>query len=161
LKPISNEATNQRINETMSKSIAKSRTTYNPFTHPKFAKTQKQEIIISIEVMPPLNLEELRALYDAAIRRQPLQEGGEWRDQTAWKCALGAEINRCTPKPEYMRRKLEHPAHPTQHSRIDPTSQNQEQLISVLRPETLRRTFISITALMKQIHEDISEHLNH
>jgi len=144
----------------MSKSIAsKSRTTYNPFTHPKFAKTQKQEISISIEVMLPLNLEELRALYEAAIR-EPLQEGDEGRDQTAWKCALGAEINRCTPKPEYMRRKLEHPAHPTQHARIDPISQNQ-QLKSMLKPETLRRTFISIPALMKQIHEDISEHLNH
>ena len=139
--------------------MSKSRTTYNPFTHPKFAKTQKQEISISIEVMLPLNLEELRALHEAAIR-QLLQEGGEGRDQTAWKCALGAEINRCTPKP-YMRRKLEHPAHPTQHARIDPTSQNQEQLRSMLKPETLRRTFISIPALMKQIHEDISQHLNH
>jgi hypothetical protein len=138
----------------MSQSIAKSRTTYNPFTHPKFAKTQKQDISISIEVMPSLNLEELRALYEAAIRHDE-------RDQTAWKCALGTEINRCTPKPAYMRRSLEHPAHPTQHARIDPTSQNQEQLRSMLRPETLRRTFISIPALMKQIHEDISEHLNH
>ena len=151
----------------MSKSTAttarRSRTTYNPFTHPKFAKTQhNQAISISIEVMPTLTLEELRALYEAAIR-QPLHmlQDDEGRDQTAWKCALGAEINRCTPKPEYMRRKLEHPAHPTQHARIDPTSQNQEQLRSMLRPETLRRTFISIPALMKQIHEDISEHLNH
>ena len=146
----------------MSKSTAsKSRTTYNPFTHPKFAKTQKQEISISIEVMLPLNLEELRALYEAAIREPlPLHANGDkGRDQTAWKCALGAEINRCTPKPEYMRRKLEHPAHPTQHARIDPISQNQ-QLKSMLKPETLRRTFISIPALMKQIHEDISQHLN-
>jgi hypothetical protein len=138
---------NQRSNE------IKSRTTYNPFTHPKFAKSQHQHISISIEVMPPLNLEELRALHKAANRHDE-------RDQTAWKCALGAEINRCTPKPEYMRRKLEHPAHPTQHARIDPISQSQE-LRSMLKPETLRRTFISIPALMKQIHEDISQHLNH
>ena len=144
----------------MSKSTA-SRTTYNPFTHPKFAKSQNQPISISIEVMPSLNLEELRARLEAAIRQPlPLLQD-EGRDQTAWKCALGTEINRCTPKPAYMRRSLEHPAHPTQHARIDPTSQNQEQLRSMLRPETLRRTFISIPALMKQIHEDISEHLNH
>jgi hypothetical protein len=136
----------------MSKSTArKSRTTYNPFTHPKFAKTQKQEFSISIEVMLPLKLEELRALNDeAAIANE---------DQTAWKHALSTEIIRCTPKPAYMRRALEHPTHPTQHARIDPTSQNQEQLRSMLKPETLRRTFISIPALMKQIHEDISQHL--
>ena len=138
----------------MSKSTAttarKSRTTYNPFTHPKFAKSQKQEISISIEVMPLLNLEELRALNEAAIANE---------DHTAWKHALSTEIIRCTPKPAYMRRALEHPTHPTQHARIDPTSQNQEQLRSMLKPETLRRTFISIPALMKQIHEDISQHM--
>ena len=146
----------------MSKSTArKSRTTYNPFKHLKFAKTQNQEFSISIEVMLPLNLEELRALYEAAIR-QPLPlhaNGDEGRDQTAWKHALSTEIIRCTPKPAYMRRKLEHPTHPTQHARIDPISQNQEQLRSMLKPETLRRTFISIPALMKQIHEDISQHM--
>jgi hypothetical protein len=136
----------------------KSRTTYNPFTHPKFAKSsqnQRQSISISLEVMPPLNLEELRALHAAAQDEGP--------DQTMWKHALSTEIRRCTPKPASnnpWRRKLEHPTHPTQHARIDPTSQNQE-LRSMLRPETLRRTFISIPALMKQIHEDISEHLNH
>jgi len=148
------------MSKSTSTSKPKSRTTYNPFTHPKFAKSQKH-MSISIEVMLPLNLEELRALYEAAIREPlPLHANGDkGRDQTAWKCALGAEINRCTPKPEYMRRKLEHPAHPTQHARIDPISQNQ-QLKSMLKPETLRRTFISIPALMKQIHEDISQHLN-
>jgi hypothetical protein len=135
----------------------KSRTTYNPFTHPKFAKSsqnQRQSISISLEVMPPLNLEELRALHAAAQDEGP--------DQTMWKHALSTEIRRCTPKPAHMRRALEHPTHPTQHARIDPTSQNQE-LRSMLRPETLRRTFISIPALMKQIHEDISQHqhLNH
>ena len=146
----------------MSKSTAtiarKSRTTYNPFTHPKFAKTQKQEISISIEVMPTLNLEELRALYEAAIR-QPLHmlQDDEGRDQTAWKYALSTEIGRCSPKPApaYMKRKLEHPVHPTQHARIDP--EQMEALENILRPETLRRTFISIPALMKQIHEDIGQ----
>ena len=111
----------------------------------------------SIEVMLPLNLEELRALYEAAIR-QPLPlhaNGDEGRDQTAWKHALSTEIIRCTPKPAYMRRKLEHPTHPTQHARIDPISQNQEQLRSMLKPETLRRTFISMPALIRQIQGDI------
>ncbi len=135
----------------------KSRTTYNPFTHPKFAKSQKH-ISISIEVMPVLTLDQLRAEHEEALANvQPLPL---LQDQTAWKHALSTEISRCAPKPVHMRRALEHPVHPTQHARIDPTSQNQEQLRSMLRPETLRRTFISIPALMKQIHEDISQHLN-
>ena len=145
----------------MSKSTAttarRSRTTYNPFTHPKFAKTQKQEISISIEVMPTLNLEELRALYEAAIR-QPLPlhaNSDEGRDQTAWKYALSTEISRCTPKPAYMKRQVDHPSHPTQHARIDP--EQLKALKSMLRPETLRRTFISIKALMTQIQLDIAE----
>jgi len=107
--------------------------------------------------MPTLNLEELRALYEAAIR-QPLPlhaNSDEGRDQTAWKHALSTEIGRCSPKPAYMKRKLEHPVHPTQHARIDP--EQMEALENILRPETLRRTFISIPALMKQIHEDIGQ----
>ena len=145
----------------MSKSTAttarRSRTTYNPFTHPKFAKTQhNQAISISIEVMPTLTLEELRALYEAAIR-QPLHmlQDDEGRDQTAWKYALSTEISRCTPKPAYMKRQVDHPSHPTQHARIDP--EQLKALKSMLRPETLRRTFISIKALMTQIQLDIAE----
>jgi hypothetical protein len=78
-------------------------------------------------------------------------------DQTAWKHALVTEIARCTPKPAYMKRTLEHPKHPTQHAKIAPGQI--KQLEGILRAETLRRTFISIPALMAQIQTDIGEYL--
>lgn len=146
--------------------ISKSRTTYKPSVHPNFAKLrnpkkeQVQGLTISIEVMPPVNVAELRALYEEAIR-QPLPlyaNSDEGRDQTAWKNALITEINRCD-KPEWMKRKLEHPAHPTQHARIDRVQL--KQLEGILQPETLRRKFISIRSLMLQIQKDISEYLKY
>jgi hypothetical protein len=150
----------------MSKS---SRTTYRPDRHPKNTREINQAISanpviqglsIAIEVMPAINLEQLRSKYEAAIR-EPLPQhanGDEGRDQTAWKYALSTEISRCSPKPAYMKRRLEHPAHPTQHARIDP-SQDLTQLKDILKPETLRRTFISIPALMAQIRCDIGDYL--
>lgn len=158
--------------------ISKSRTTYKPSVHPNFAKLrnpkkeQVQGLTISIEVMPPVNVAELRALYEEALNeeaiRQPLplyansdegrDQSDEGRDQTAWKNALITEINRCD-KPEWMKRKLEHPAHPTQHARIDRVQL--KQLEGILQPETLRRKFISIRSLMLQIQKDISEYLKY
>jgi hypothetical protein len=142
-----------------------SRATHKPSTHPKNAKAISanpviRDLIISIEVMPPINLEQLRAEYEAAIR-QPLPlhaNSDEGRDQTAWKHALSTEISRCSPKPAYMRRTLEHPTHPTQHARIDP-KHKELALKGILKPETLRRTFISIPALMAQVQLDIGDYL--
>ncbi len=45
------------------------------------------------------------------------------------------------------------PLPPTQHARIDGAQVN--ELKGILKPETLRRTFISIPALMAQIQADI------
>ena len=137
-----------------------SRTTYKPSTHPKNAKAISanpaiQDLQISIEVMSPINLGQLRAMYEAAIM-QPLQEGQEGRDQTAWKHALTTEISRCAPA--HMRRPLEHPTHPTQHARIDP-KHKELGLKGILKPETLRRTFISMPALMAQVQLDIGDYL--
>ena len=143
----------------MSKS---SRATYRPDRHPKNSPEINQAISanpviqglnIAIEVMPALNLDQLRATYEEAIRQpQPMLP-----DQAEWKNALSMEINRCNPKPEWMRRKLEHPTHPTQHAKI---AANQSQLLEgILKPETLRRTFISIPALMTQIRCDIGDYL--
>jgi hypothetical protein len=145
----------------MSKS---SRTTYRPDRHPKNTREINQAISanpviqglsIAIEVMPAINLEQLRATYEEAIRQPMLPL---LPDQTAWKYALSTEISRCSPKPAFMKRRLEHPAHPTQHARIDP-SQDLTQLKDILKPETLRRTFISIPALMAQIRCDIGDYL--
>jgi len=153
-----------------SKSMKSSRTTYRPDRHPKYTAAQNaaisanstiQGLQISIEVMPVLTLDQLRAQYEEAIR-QPLPlhaNSDEGRDQTAWKYALSTEIRRCTPKPFYMRRTLEHPSCPTQHAKIDQTPEQMKQLDGILTPETLRRTFISIQALMKQVQLDIGDYL--
>jgi len=155
----------------MSKSTQKSnhsRTTYKPDRHPRFTAAQNVAIsanpaikglTIAIEVMPPIKLDELRAMYEAALREPlPLHANSdEGRDQTVWKYALSTDIARCTPKPAYMRRALEHPKHPTQHAKIAPSQA--KELEGILRAETLRRTFISIPALMAQIQTDIGEYL--
>lgn len=147
-----------------------SKTTYRPDRHPKNSREINQAISanpainglqIAIEVMPVINLEQLRAEYEEALR-QPLPlhaNSEEGRDQTAWKYALSTEISRCSPKPTWMKKKLEHPSCPTQHARIDQTPEQLKQLDGILSPETLRRTFISIAALMTQIRLDIGEHL--
>lgn len=152
----------------MSTSMMKSsRTTYRPDRHPKYTAAQNaaisanstiQGLQISIEVMPVLTLGQLRAQYEEAF--MPLHANSdEGRDQTAWKYALSTEISRCTPKPLYMRRTLEHPSCPTQHAKIDQTPEQLKQLDGILTPETLRRTFISIPALMTQIRLDIGDYL--
>lgn len=145
------------------------RTTYRPETHPKNSKAISanpaiQDLTIAIEVMPVLTLAQLRAEYEAALR-QPLPlhaNSDEGRDQTMWKHALSTEISRCSPKPASnnpWRRKLEHPSCPTQHAKIDPTPEQLKRLEGILNPDTLRRTFISIPALMAQIQFDIGDYL--
>ena len=142
-------------------SCSKTRTTYKPSVHPNFASLRQKEavkdLIISIEVMPPINMAELRALYEEALRK-PLPmyaNSDEGRDQTVWKNALSMELSRCD-KPLWMKRANEHPSHPTQHARIDPHQPQINQLKDILSPETLRRTFISIPALMRQIQADLT-----
>jgi hypothetical protein len=142
-----------------------SRATYKPSTHPKNAKAISanpviRDLIISIEVMSPINLGQLRAMHEDAIMKQEGHghDQDQSRDRTMWQHALMTEISRCAPKPAYMRRTLEHPTHPTQHARID---QKHKDLVlkGILKPETLRRTFISIPALMAQIQLDIGDYL--
>jgi hypothetical protein len=142
-----------------------SRTTYRPDRHPKYTAAQNaaiskdpalQRLQISIEVMPVLTLDQLRTQYEEALM-PPHANSDE--DHTAWKYALSTEISRCTPKPFYMRRTLEHPSYPTQHAKIDQTPEQLKQLDGILTPETLRRTFISIQALMKQVQLDIGDYL--
>lgn len=123
-------------------SYSKTRTTYRPSTHPMWAKGSNaavQDIQISIHVMPAPTLANLTAMRDQIVCHT--------EDLTVWKHALNAEVMRCTPM---MKRDV---VHPTQHARID-TAQV-EQLRGILRPETLRRTFISMPALIRQIQSDI------
>jgi hypothetical protein len=141
-------------------SFSKTRTTYRPSTHPQWKKGT--DVQISIHVTPAPTLEELRAMRDQVMANPlPLDASSdEGRDQTAWKHALNLEVTRCTPKLIWMRRQNQsgESVPPTQHARIDPAQV--EQLKGILKPETLRRTFISIPALMAQIQADIAQSTN-
>jgi post-segregation antitoxin (ccd killing protein) len=104
---------------------------------------------ISIEVFPAPTYAELCAMQ-AELRTGPINE-----DKLAFMDAINREFNRCTPKPAWMRRPNEssEPLPPTQHARIDGAQVN--ELKGILKPETLRQTFISVPALMAQIQVDI------
>ena len=135
-------------------SYSKTRTTYRPSTHPKWNKpsnssssnsSSAKDVQISIHVMPAPTLAELTAMRDQIVCYTD--------DQTEWKHALHAEVMRCTP------RMKKEPARPTQHARIDTAQMDPlqaEQLSGILKPETLRRTFISMPALIAQIQADIA-----
>ena len=96
--------------------------------------------------MPAPTLAELIAMRDQIICHTD--------DLTVWKRALNAEVMRCSPKPAWMKKELMHPIRPTQHARIAPAQA--DQLSGILKPETLRRTFISMPALIAQIQSDIA-----
>ena len=141
----------------------KAHTTYRPSTHPnwsRWARNHKYEnpnpvlkMQISIEVFPAPTYAELCAMQgamQAELRTGPINE-----DKLAFMDAINREFNRCTPKPAWMRRPNEssEPLPPTQHARIDGAQVN--ELKGILKPETLRRTFISVPVLMAQIQVDI------
>jgi hypothetical protein len=137
------------LSSSSSSSYAKTRTTYRPSTHPMWAKGSKaatataiQDMQIHIHVMPAPTLAELTAMRDQIVCHTD--------DLTVWKRTLHAEVMRCTPQPAWMKRE---PMHPTQHARIAP--EQADQLSGILKPETLRRTFISMPALIRQIQGDI------
>ena len=131
------------------------RTTYRPSTHPRWARNPNPnpnpvlEMQISIEVSPAPTYAELCAMQGA------MQSGAVDEDKLAFLDAIIREVNRCKPKPVWMRRPNDSndPLPPTQHARID--SAQAKELKGILKPETLRRTFISIPALIAQIQADI------
>lgn len=126
-------------------SFSKTRTTYRPCTHPKNKSNASANIEISIQVFPAPTYAELCITRDK-IMSSDMEES----DRLEWKQAVDRETVRCAPPPAWSRKEQ---GHPTQHARIDPAQV--EQLKGFLKPETLRRTFISMPALMAQIQEDI------
>lgn len=88
-------------------------------------------------------------------------------DLHAWNAELTKEIRRCQPKPKYasmggglfrnMPATTEPPGVPSQHAQIAPASGN--SLRNVLKPETIRRKFISFHALTGSIRNDVIEFL--
>jgi len=107
---------------------------------------------ISIEVSPAPTYDQLCVMKDELA-----SSCGADEDKLAFLEAINREVNRCKPKPVWMQRANQSniPPSPTQHARIDGTQVN--ELKGILKPETLRRTFISIPALMAQIQADIQE----
>lgn len=125
-------------------SYAKTRTTYRPCTHPKSKNNACANVEISIQVFPAPTYEELCAM------RAMCDTSDEGHDQTAWKQALDMEVYRCRALPAWSMKQQETP---TQHARIDPAQT--EQLKDLLKPETLRRRFISMPALIAKIQADV------
>jgi hypothetical protein len=142
-------------------SFAKTRTTYRASTHPKWRNLEPKpdaiDIPISIIVQPALTFGELCAMRDGLIAKTGPASNGSNGSNDVWTLmqALTKEVNRCTPKPAWMRRPNDpsEPLPPTQHACIDPAQA--AQLNGILKPETLRRTFMSINALMNEIQNDI------
>ena len=176
--PNNNKAT--RTN--MSCSTPKTKTTYRASSHPKWQRANPNsrpaalDIPFSIIVQPALTFHALCELRDQITtqvynqgqnqeqehqdqeRQDQERQEQEYKDQLLFREALNREVIRCTPK--WMRR-ANQPVEqvlPTQHACIDPAQVT--QLEGILSPETLRRTFISIPALMTQIQDDITTRCN-
>jgi hypothetical protein len=124
------------------------------------------DIPISIIVRPALTFSELCAMRDGLIAKigPGIATGTATNpgSNDTWTLMqdLAKEVNRCTPKPAWMRNPNQpsEPAPPTQHACIDPAQA--AQLEGILKPETLRRTFMTINALMNEIQNDIMQLVN-
>lgn len=119
------------------------------------------------------------ATHNAFINRAQTPEGEQiyldakerYLDLKQWSEVLAKEIRVCQPKPKYTnignglyRHDLsnqpgtETPAGvPSQHAQIAPSSA--KALYNILAPETIRRTFISMSSLTDQIRKDVEEFL--
>jgi ribosomal protein S18 len=129
-------------------SYSKTRTTYRPSTHPSNRHNEAiKDLVISIHVTPAPTYAELCNMRDQLIfsAADP--------DAYAWQQTLDAEIRRCRPLCEWMKMQKKEQPQPTQHARIDPAQV--EQLEYLLKPDTLRRTYISIPVLMRKIQSDL------
>jgi hypothetical protein len=139
---------NNKQARNMSYSYSKTHTTYRPSTHPTNRHNEEiKDLVISIHVTPAPTYAELCDMRDQLIVL------ADDPDAFTWQQTLTAEIGRCRPISEWMKMQKKEQAHPTQHARIDPAQA--EQLKDLLQPETLRRTYISIPALMRKIQSDL------
>jgi hypothetical protein len=112
------------------------------------------DIPISIIVHPALTFQQLCELRDKVTNEAyKCERQDEHQDQLLFMEALNREVNRCKPKPEWMRRPNKPVEQMSQHACIDPAQM--KELEGILSPNTLRRTFISIPALMSQIQHDL------
>lgn len=92
----------------------------------------------------------------------------KYLDLKAWGCELAKEIKRTTPKFSYsnmggglFRNDVNQPSPPaevpSQHAQISPATG--AHLRNILNPETIRRTFISLSALTNSIRNDVVQFL--
>jgi hypothetical protein len=167
LKLISDTQQLERNNNNMSKSSSntKTKTTYRASTHSRWNRVNPRpaaiDIPISIIVHPVLTFQQLCELRDRvtseAYKCEDMHKCEHRQDQDQMQMmfmeALNREVNRCKPRPEWMRRPNQPVAQMTQHACIDPAQV--KELEGILSPTTLRMTFISITELMNQIQNDL------
>ena len=142
----------------MSNSFSKTRTTYRASTHPRWRANANAnavlEIPISIITTPAPTFSDLCVMRDRLTLTGTVgMSDPEKIDFMYFMQALNCEISRCRTK-AWMLKSNEAP---TQHAHIDPAQV--KQLEGILKPETLRRTFISINALMNAIQNDITQRL--
>lgn len=140
---------------------SKTRTTYHPSTHPNWnakEKKEKNDITIPIQLLSAPTYDELCAMRDEMIVSIASNFGGAdaqnediHSDNFAMKQQLDKEIHRCRKLPVWQ---AKHQQYPTQHARIDPAQI--EQLKDILEPQTLRRRFISVEALLQKIQSDLT-----
>jgi hypothetical protein len=119
------------------------------------------------------------ATHNAFMDRANTPEGEQiyldakerYLDIKQWSDVLAKEVAACRPKPKYtnignglFRHDLsnqpgsETPAGvPSQHAQISPSSA--KALYNILTPETIRRTFISMSSLTDQIRKDVVDFL--
>jgi hypothetical protein len=144
----------------MSQKFSKTRTTYCASTHPKWQNNPTQSgvlrIPISIITTPAPTYQDLCAMRDELSlcfsgAAQLSDPDPVVQDKREFMQALTCEIGRCKPDPWLQNQTT---IHPTQHAYIDPDQV--KQLEGILKPETLRRTFISINALIHEIQKDMS-----
>jgi len=82
----------------------------------------------------------------------------KYLDLKAWSDVLTKEIMRTAPKFNYLQPLAPPPAEvPSQHAQIAPASGT--YLRNILKPETIRRTFISLSTLTNSIRNDVVQFL--
>ena len=136
---------------------SKTRTTYHPSTHPNWNGKEKNDITIPIQLLSAPTYDELCAMRDELIVSIAANFGAVTQnedihsDNFAWKEQVEKELHRCRKLPVWH---AKHQQYPTQHARIDPAQI--EQLKDILDPQTLRRRFISVEALLQKIQSDLT-----
>lgn len=126
-----------------------------------------QTLRIRLIIDPALSVQELTAFCAETSRNEALAatnpaNSAEFARLKQLRVDLEAEVDRCTPKPKLMfRANSETAAKPTPHVRIASGDHcgHSAFLGNILTSANMRRTFVSITALIAAVNADIGQFL--